>query len=288
MTKLYLTHETKGLISTSEILNDTKEFKVNCGSHTYFSPDREITVFHKRKYKTIAFKDLWQKMTVFDVLDRKPLSIVEDFDVKALQYVLSFFQSFDENTGNSRNFLYKYSEDQTQLFKIRLNCLSVSKISVIEDDGVVYIDWDIINDYILESGSLDFLFALLLVYGRLQSKWSALMAWKIHIPSFGQFTKQIEMIQMYIADLATNGVYIDSKLTDSNDGQILEIVVNDYEVLTQFAHWHKPIERFDKITKKERVERHADGLIEFLQKQDIDDAWIELIKKATLKPLMTT
>ncbi len=46
---------------------------------------------------------------------------------------------------------------------------------------------------------------------------------------------------------------------------VYQISSNDYELLEIFAKWYEPVEKFEKITKREFTQEMKSKLIEFLQ-----------------------
>ena len=61
------------------------------------------------------------------------------------------------------------------------------------------------------------------------------------------------------------GVFLKvDKLTNKN-GITYQISSNDYEVLEIFAQWYEPVEKFEKITKREFTQEMKISLIEFIK-----------------------
>lgn len=111
---------------------------------------------------------------------------------------------------------------------------------------------------------ISFLFALTLLYGKMESKNGELMSIKIHIPLFGQFMRYEEHLDMMKKRLAQEGIFITASTVRNNDGMVYQISCNDYEVLKNFASYAKGIEKIDKIPKYDLTSEYKKSLLEFI------------------------
>ena len=128
---------------------------------------------------------------------------------------------------------------------------------------------------------ISFLFALTLLYGKLDIKNNELIAVKIHIPLFGQFMKYEENFDIMKKQLAEEGTFISTSIQKTNDGIIYQISCNDYEILKNIANYAKAIEKIDKIPKYDVTLEYKNQLIEFIEtnKEIPQDGKSEVIKQ---------
>ena len=109
------------------------------------------------------------------------------------------------------------------------------------------------------------MFALTLLYGKMDIKNNELIGIKIHIPLFGQFLKYEEKFDAMKKALAEEGIFINTSSQKNNDGIIYQISCNDYEVLKNFAEYAKGIENIHKIPKYDLALENKKSLLEFIQ-----------------------
>ncbi len=110
-----------------------------------------------------------------------------------------------------------------------------------------------------------FLFALILIYGKIEAKNNELLSIKIHIPLFGQFMKYEEIFDTMKQTLAQEGIFITTSCQKNAEGAVYQISSNDYELLETYAKWYEPVEKFEKITKRDFTQEMKTKLIEFLE-----------------------
>jgi len=67
-----------------------------------------------------------------------------------------------------------------------------------------------------------------------------------------------------IKKLQTKGIFIKADKLPNKNGIVYQISSNDYELLEIFAHRYEPVEKFEKITKREFTEEMKTKLIEFI------------------------
>lgn len=112
---------------------------------------------------------------------------------------------------------------------------------------------------------MSFLFALTLLYGKLDIKNGELISIKAHIPLFGQFLKYEEYFDIMKKDLAKEGIFISTSIQKNDDGMIYQISCNDYEVLKQLAGYYKPIEKIEKIPKYDLALETKEKILDFVK-----------------------
>ena len=105
----------------------------------------------------------------------------------------------------------------------------------------------------------------MLLYGKIDTKNNELIAIKIQIPLFGQFLKYEEIFDTMKRQLAEEGIFINTSHQKNTDGMMYQISCNDYELLHMIAKCYEPVEKFEKITKREFTQEMKEKLIEFLE-----------------------
>lgn len=293
--KVILTEWDSWILSLSDTKNTLKLYEHSFGSHMIQLHDRDVLTFHKKTYKSMAYKELGQKFVIFDVNSER---VERELDQKLshvwFELALSTFTSFDENSGMVRPFFYQIGlQKATQLIE---NLALLHSKKVLEKEYMLTeIDWQFYwpelkhkADDILVTihDKLSYLFAMNLLYGKMQvnSENAELVSIKIQVPYFGQFTWHIDTIKKIKSDL----FMYDSLFVDmyDNNNWVLEIVINDYEILEQFAEWYKPIESLTKIPKKDAAYRHKEAIIAFLKDGWANEKDVQLIENAIVKPLV--
>ncbi|HMS90914.1 MAG TPA: hypothetical protein PKC87_01735 [Candidatus Absconditabacterales bacterium] len=87
---------------------------------------------------------------------------------------------------------------------------------------------------------------------------------KIQIPLAGQYLAHTETLDMIIKKLQENGLFLKADKLVNKNGIIYQISSNDYELLEIWAKWYEPVEKFEKITKREFTQEMKIKLIEFI------------------------
>ena len=201
---------------------------------------------------------------------------------------LCLFDSFDENTGEKYYFIPKFAEKEIEVTNKKLEQLGISA-KIEKSEKWCLIIWNLEpKEY---SGKyFSFLFALTLLYGRLDIKNNELITIKVHIPLFWQFLKYEENFDTMKKQLAEEGIFISTSIQKTNDGIIYQISCNDYEILKNVANYTKGIEKIDKIPKHDLTLEYKNQLIEFIQTnpeipQDGKSEVIKQLQKWTVKLL---
>jgi hypothetical protein len=107
------------------------------------------------------------------------------------------------------------------------------------------------------------LFGFAFFYGKLDLKNDDLKSVKVHIPLFGQYLSQKEVLDQEILDQQKNGLFIKTSVQENNDGLVYQITITDYEILQSFANFLKPIAKINKISKYDYVQVAINKLVEY-------------------------
>lgn len=138
---------------------------------------------------------------------------------------------------------------------------------------------------------LSYVFGLILLYGKFDAKKGELASIKIQIPLFGQYLAQQDMIDKIIKDLQQDSIFLKADKLTNNNGITYQISSNDYELLEICAKWYEPVEKFEKISKREFADEMKSKLMSFIEtnpeipsdgKEDV----LEQIKNGVIKFLM--
>ena len=89
-----------------------KEYSYNVSGYCFSDFDKWIIVYHKKQFKIINLKDLWDKMWVILVGEHDDEYDGMELDLESMESALKIFDWFDENTGEKYYFLYKYGENK--------------------------------------------------------------------------------------------------------------------------------------------------------------------------------
>lgn len=181
---------------------------------------------------------------------------------------LRLFKWFDEETGEKYYFIPSLWEKDIQGKNNILKPFSDCEIKKTTRGAVVELQHtkeDQTNNTIQAQDIFSYMFGLVLIHGKFDVKKGELASIKIQIPLFGQYLSQQEMLDKIITELQQEGVFLKSdKLTNKN-GITYQISSNDYELLEIFAKWYEPVEKFEKISKREFTDEMKNKLIEFIE-----------------------
>ncbi len=175
---------------------------------------------------------------------------------------MSLFQWFDEETGKKYYFIPWLGEVQQKekntILKKLWTTYTIEKttkwmiVSGIEDDTN-------------ENDILWYFLGLLLIYGKWEIKGKELNSIKIQIPLSGQHLAHEESLDVKIHILQQKGIFLKADKLINKNGMVYQISTNDYELLEIFAQWYEPVEKFEKITKREFTQEMKMSLIEFIK-----------------------
>lgn len=254
-----------------------KEYSYNVSGYVFSDFDKWIIVYHKKQFKIINLKDLWDKMWIILVWEHDDEYDDMELDVESMESALKLFDGFDENTGEKYYFLYKFGENKMNELQEKLIKLW-SEIQLKKTEKGICLPF--VNKELVYN-PISFLFGLVLVYGNLQIKDWDLKAIKVQIPLFGKYLDKQDIIEETLAVLSENGLYVNKNIQRTDDGIIYELTSSDYELLQHFARFYEPIEKWLKISKYDEVWDIKNQLIEFIQTNpEIPNEWKEDILKA--------
>jgi len=99
------------------------------------------------------------------------------------------------------------------------------------------------------------------------------------------------MFDKIIKDMQKEGIFLKVDKLTNNNGITYQISSNDYELLEIFAKWYEPVEKFEKISKRDFTDEMKIKLREFLEtNQEIPSEGkaeiLQQIKNGTIKFLM--
>lgn len=238
-----------------------KEYFYNVSGYDFSDFDKWIIVYHKKQFKIINLKDLWDKMWIILVWEHDDEYDNMELDVASMENALKIYDWFDENTGEKYYFLYKFGENKMNELQEKLAKLW-SEIKLEKTEKWICLP---IVDGELVYNPISFLFGLVLVYWNFQIKDWDLKAIKVQIPLFWKYVEKQDIIDENLSVLSENGLYVNKNLQRTNDGTIYELTSSDYELLQHFARFYEPIEKWLKISKYDDVLNVKKELIEFIK-----------------------
>lgn len=239
----------------------TKQYSYNVSGYSFSDFDKWIIVYHKKQFKIINLKDLWDKMWVILVWEHDDEYDEMKLDLESMESALKIFDWFDENTGEKYYFLYKFGESKMNELQEKLSILW-SKIQLEKTEKWICLP---LIDEELVYNPISFFFGLVLVYGNMQIKDWDLKAIKVQIPLFGKYIEKQDIIDETLAVLAENGLYVNKNIQRTDDGIIYELTSSDYELLQHFARFYEPIEKWLEISKYNDVLNVKKELIEYIK-----------------------
>ena len=261
----------------NENIPQTKEYTYHASGYTFSDFDKWIIVMHKKELKIINLKNLGDTMSVIYLAPRA--EIKEAFDTEGFINGLCLFDGFDETTGKRYYFIPKFVEKDLGIVNKELQVFGI-KAEIKKTDNGFFVTGELSPKW--HTGKqLSFLFALVLLYGKLDIKNGELIAVKVHIPLFGQFLKYEELFDTMKKKLTQEGIFISTSVQKNNDGMIYQISCNDYEVLKNFAEYYKTIEKIKKIPKYDLALETKENIIDFIatNKEIPQDGKAEVVKQ---------
>lgn len=273
----------------NENIPQTKEYAYSAGGYIFSDFDKGLIVLHKKDFKITNLKNLWDGMNVVYIKN----SVWEvNFSKDHFEDALRIFQWFNEETGEKYGFIPNIQEKDLIEKNNSLQKLG-SKCTLRKTEKWVFVDsltFTITGADEL-SERMSSLFGLVVMYGKFESKNWELLSCKVQLPLFGQYLNIQEKLDDTINKLSKIWVFIKvDKLTNKN-GITYQISSNDYELLEICAKRYEPVEKFEKISKRDFTQDMKIKLIEFLEtNQGIPSEWkaevLEQIKNGTIKFLM--
>ena len=260
----------------NENIPQVKQYSYNVNGYSFSDFDKWIIVYHKKQFKIINLKDLWDKMWVILVGEHDDEYEDMKLDLESMESALKIFDWFDENTGEKYYFLYKYGENKMNELQEKLSKLG-SKIELKKTEKWICLPR---TDEELIYNPISFLFGLVLIYWNLQIKDWDLKAIKVQIPLFGKYMETQDIINEILWVLAENGLYVNKNIQRTDDWIIYELTSSDYELLQHFARFYEPIEKWLKISKYDDVLNVKKELIEFIKTNpEIPSEWKDKVLK---------
>lgn len=248
-----------------------KEYDFTASGYRFGDYDKWIVVYHKKQIKIINLKNLGENMNVFFVIKRKKISGIE-LDKNLFGLALWLFSGFDENTGDKYFFVPRIKDSEVDIVNKKLEKLGIDCKLIKSEKGII-VDKIQSNENIMfsinhlewKNSIINFLFGLVLIYGKMEIKNNELIGIKIHLPLFGQYIKYKEELDSMIKNLQEDGIFLNSSIVKNNDGIIYQLSSSDYELLWFLANWYQSIEKIDKILKQEIISKVKLDLINFVE-----------------------
>ena len=253
-----------------------KEYYYDVSGYSFSDFDKWIIVYHKKQFKIINLKDLWDKMWIILVWEHDDEYDEMELDIQSMESAMKIFDWFDENTGEKYYFLYKFGENKMNELQEKLIKLW-SKIELKKTEKWICLP---LMDEELVYNPISFLFGLALVYWNLQIKDWDLKAIKVQLPLFGKYMDKQDIVDEALSVLAENGLYVNKNIQRTEDWIIYELTSSDFELLQHFARFYEPIEKWLKISKYDDVLNVKKELIEFIETNpEIQSEWKDEVLK---------
>jgi len=261
-----------------EDVDTGKTYQISFQGYTMVSANKMLIVYHKKTIKLIELKNIGDTMGVFYVKEKAESSKPKDesWKLNKESCILAgkLFEAWDEEKGVMYHFLpyfpLKEVEKKAEMFQqlgIPLKVSATEKGVLIEGEGSGSLE-----DLDGREQIISFLFGLVLLFGKFESKEGQLNSIKIHLPLFGQYLSIQEKLEGMIASLQQQGIFLQWSKNEQQGTTSFQISSNDYELLQIFADWYKPVENFTQITKREQTAQAIQLLNAFVEQEDIENA----------------
>lgn len=277
----------------NETIPQTKEYTYDVSWYTFSDFDKWMIVLHKKERKIINLKNLGDTMSIVYLQNTPAGKQGSTFNLPPSTFNSSFlklFQWFDEGTNKKYYFIPGMGEAQQQeknsiLKKLWTN-YSIEKTA----KGMLVQGINETNEE-EEENSISYLFWLILIYWKREIKNKELASIKIQIPLSGQHLIHQEKLDAMIKDLQNHGIFFKINKLANKNGIVYQMSTNDYELLEIWAKAYEPVEKFEKITKREFTDEMKTKLLEFLDTnkeipQEGKEEVIKQIQEWTIKLLM--
>lgn len=259
------------LVIENPNIPQNKEYNYNVGGYDFSSFDKWILVYHKKQFKIINMKDLWDKMWAILVWEKDDELDELKLDIKSMENALKLFEWFDEDSWEKYNFLYKFAESKLDDLNKKLKLLG-SQIKFSKTEKWICYPMDKKDDE--EISLIWFLFWLALVYGNLDIKNWNLKSIKIQVPLFGTYREKSELLDTVVESISANSIFLKTNIQETNDGIVYQITSSDFELLQIFARFYEPIEKWLEISKYTDTLKIKEELVEFLNtNEEIPTEW---------------
>ncbi len=276
----------------NENIPQTKEYTYTVGGYTFSDFDKGMVVLHKKDFKITNLKNLWDGMNVIYHNEKQNKHI--ELQQSIFEDALRLFKWFDEETGEKYYFIPSVWEKDMQEKNNILKHFGACEIKKTTRGAMVKLQHtkeDQTNNAIKPQDIFSYIFGLVLIHGKFDIKKNELTSIKIQIPLFGQYLAQQEMLDKIITESQQEGIFLKSDKLTNNNWITYQISSNDYELLETFAKWYEPVEKFEKISKREFTDEMKSKLIEFIETNpeipsDGKTEVLQQIKNGTIKFLM--
>ncbi len=266
-------------------IHQLKEYNFIASGYRFSDYDKWIIVYHKKEFKIINLKNLWESMNVFHIIKRE--DIIENIlNQDWLITALTLFRWFDENTWESYFFIPRMKEVEMKLFNSYMEKLNID-ISLTKSEKGIIVNKKSIWDIKYEISTLEwyekifsFLFGLVLIYGKMDIKNWEIIWIKSHIPLFGQYVQYKDSLDAMIQALQEDWIFLNHSIVQNGDWIIYQITSSDYELLWSFINFYQSVEKLEKIHKRELTEKVKSQLIAFIDNNEqIPENWKEEVLK---------
>lgn len=254
------------LTISNENIPQTKEYTYSAGGYIFSDFDKGVIVLHKKDFKITNLKNLGDGMNVIYYTKKNNENI--NFQQGIYEDALRLFNGFDEETGQRYYFIPSLWEKDMQEKNNILKHFSACEIKKTAKGAMVELQHtkeDRTQEKPQNEDMLSYLFGLTLIYGKFDAKKGELTSIKIQIPLFGQYLAQQEMLDNIINKLQQSSIFLKVDKLSNKNGITYQISSNDYELLEIFAKWYEPVEKFEKISKREFTDEMKNKLIEFIE-----------------------
>jgi len=274
-----------------------KEYTNIASGYKFSDYDKWIIVYHKKEIKIINLKNLWDSMNVFYFTKRETL-VQEHLNQDWFTGAFGLFSGFDENSWKKYFFIPRMKESELKPLNENLDKLLID-IWLEKSDKWIVVNQERANNIPVVSFSnetertnvFSFLFWLVLIYGKIDTKNWEIIWIKIHIPLFGQYIKYKDELDEMIKNLQEDWIFLNNSIVQNGDGIIYQINSSDYELLWSFINFYQSIEKIQKILKQEFTEKAKLDLINFIDTneqvpEDGKDEVIKMIEDGVMKLLV--
>lgn len=259
------------LVIENPNIPQNKKYNYNVSGYKFSSFDKGLLVYHKKQFKLINMKDLWDKMWVILVWESDDNLKKINLDINSMNNALKLFEGFDEDNGEKYNFLYKFAENKIEDLNKKLSLLW-SNINLKKTNKWICCPMD--EEDSDDNDALSFLFWLALVYGSIDIKNWNLKSIKIQVPLFGTYREKSELLDTVIEFISVNNIFLKTNIQETNDGIVYQITSSDFELLQIFARFYEPIEKWLEISKYTDTLKTKEELVEFLNTNaEIPNEW---------------
>jgi hypothetical protein len=135
------------------------------------------------------------------------------------------------------------------------------------------------------SGLISFLFGLVLAYGKIDREDEVMHTIHMSIPLVGSIAQRVYLINHVVEALAGVGIYIQTSIQDQHHGQVMQLMITDWEALCIVRQ--RLAESFG-ITSASKYTTYVsikDELLQFLQTETNNQQFLEKIEFGVVKLL---